>query len=123
MGKMPPQRNSGQLVLSMNLIQTATRHGDNITLFLFLQALDVITTLIGLRMGASEGSIFVARLMYVGPVTGLLIAKGFGLLLMVAAIALANRRIFVWLNFWFTGIVTWNLIVILGKGLIPRLIR
>jgi hypothetical protein len=38
--------------------------------------------------------------MYVGPVTGLLIAKGFGLLLMVAAIALANRRIFVWLNFW-----------------------
>ena len=39
----------------------------SLTVFFVLQALDVLTTLIGLSAGASEASIFVGRLMQLGP--------------------------------------------------------
>jgi hypothetical protein len=85
--------------------------------FFSLQALDVLTTLIGLRLGAGEGSFFVARLIHLGPLTGLLLAKCFALILLAAAIGFKRPRVIVFLNYWFTAIITWNLVTILRSAM------
>lgn len=79
------------------------------TVFFSLQALDVVTTLIGLRLGASEGSFFVGRLMSLGPVEALVISKTFAVLLAMAALKFKRPRVIVFLNYWFAALVTWNL--------------
>jgi len=83
-----------------------------IMVFVCLQALDVITTLIGIRIGAQEANIVVARLMDLGPTTGLLVAKLLGILMIIAVFVRGKVRLIRFLNFWFAGIVTWNLVMI-----------
>ena len=85
----------------------------SIGLFLVLQALDVITTLIGLRVGASEGSLYIGRLMQVTPLGGLLASKVMALALACAAYVFRRQRLLVFVNFWFAAVVTWNLVAIL----------
>ena len=85
----------------------------SIGVFVALQLLDVLTTLIGLQMGAEEASGFVGRLMQIGPVAALLIAKLFAVLLVCAALKFKRPRIVVFLNYWFAAVVSWNLGVIL----------
>jgi len=89
----------------------------SLAVFVALQMLDFLTTLIGLRMGAGESSIFLARLMQVGPVAALLIAKLFAAFLVTAALRLQRPRIVVFLNFWFAAVVTWNLALIVAAGI------
>jgi hypothetical protein len=81
--------------------------------FLGLQALDVITTILGLRLGAQESSIFLAKLLEMGPLAGLLISKVFALILVSAAFAFKRDRVVVFLNYWFALVVTWNLVITL----------
>jgi hypothetical protein len=81
-------------------------------LFLFLQILDVLTTLVGLRMGAKEGSSFILGLLRTGPITGLLISKIIAAGLAAIAVFLNRKRMLIFLNIWFTAIVTWNLFAI-----------
>ena len=83
-----------------------------IIIFVSLQALDVITTLIGIRVGAQETNIVVARLMDLGPTTGLLIAKLLGILIILAVFVRGKLRLIRLCNFLFAGIVTWNLVMI-----------
>lgn len=85
----------------------------SVTVFLALQALDVMTTFLGLKLGAGEGSFFIGRMLNLGPITGLLIAKIFALILLLAAFAFGRARLVVFLNFWFAAVVSWNLLVIL----------
>ncbi|MDR3700388.1 MAG: hypothetical protein P4L56_12170 [Candidatus Sulfopaludibacter sp.] len=72
-----------------------------------------MTTLIGLRVGASEGSYFVSRLMHLGTIEALLISKTFAILLGLAALRLKRPRVVVFLNYMFAVIVTWNLAMII----------
>lgn len=81
--------------------------------FFGLQALDVITTLLGLRVGAREASFFVGRLMALGPVAGLLASKCFAVILVAAAFGFQRPRVVVFLNYWFAVVVAWNLYTIL----------
>ena len=81
-------------------------------LFLFLQTLDVITTMIGLQLGATEGSAFVRRLLGFGPLTGLLLSKAISIVLVTAVVAFGRDRLMVRLNQWYAGLVTWNLVII-----------
>ena len=83
------------------------------TVFFSLQALDVLTTLIGLRVGAREASFFVGQLMQLGPLQALLISKTFAVLLGCAALRLRRPRLIVFLNYWFAVVITWNLITII----------
>lgn len=83
-----------------------------IIVFVALQALDVVTTLVGLRTGAQEANIIVARLMHLGPMTGLLIAKLVGFLLIIPVFVGGRAHLIRLLNFWFAGIVIWNLVMI-----------
>lgn len=85
----------------------------SMTVFFTLQALDVLTTLIGLRLGASEASFFVGQLMRVGTLGALLISKTFAILLVCAALKFRRGRVIVFLNYWFAALITWNLITII----------
>jgi hypothetical protein len=80
--------------------------------FVALQLLDVITTMLGLRVGAHEGNFLVAQFMHWGPALGLLIAKFLGFLLLLVAFAAGRMRLLRLLNLWFACIVTWNLAII-----------
>jgi hypothetical protein len=80
--------------------------------FFGLQALDVLTTLIGLRLGAKEASVFVGRLLALGPVAGLLISKCFAIILAAAALGFHRPRVVVFLNYWFAVLIAWNLFTI-----------
>jgi hypothetical protein len=82
------------------------------TVFFSLQALDVVTTLLGLRLGAGEASFFVGRLMKLGTLEGLLISKLFAVVLVAAALAFHRPRVVVFLNYWFAALITWNLVTI-----------
>ena len=83
------------------------------TVFFSLQVLDVLTTLIGLRLGASEASFFVGRLMKLGPLEALLISKTFAIILVAAALGFKRPRVVVFLNYWFAALITWNLATII----------
>lgn len=80
--------------------------------FVALQVLDVLTTLIGLSVGAQEASIFVGQLLSLSPAAGLIIPKLFCILLVISAIRFKRRRMVVFLNYWFAVVVTWNLVTI-----------
>lgn len=82
----------------------------SLTVFFSLQALDIITTLTGMRLGAAEASFFVGRLMKLGAVEGLLISKVFAVILAAAALAFHRPRVIVFLNYWYAVLITWNLV-------------
>jgi hypothetical protein len=86
----------------------------SLTVFVALQTLDVLTTLIGLQVGAQEASVFVGRLMNVGPVAGLLLSKILGVALVAVALKFRRTRVIVFLNYWFAAVVSWNLIMIVA---------
>jgi hypothetical protein len=87
----------------------------SMSVFFGLQALDVLTTMIGLHMGAREASVFVGRLLSMGPLPGLLISKCFAIILAAAALAFHRPRVVVFLNYWFAVIVAWNLFTIFSQ--------
>jgi hypothetical protein len=92
----------------------------SLSAFVALQVLDVLTTLIGINIGAQEASIFVGRLMNVGPIAGLLLSKILGVALVATALKFRRTRVIVFLNYWFAAVVSWNLILILRIQLHSR---
>jgi len=85
----------------------------SLTVFFSLQALDVVTTLLGLRLGAGEASFFVGRLMKLGTLEGLLLSKVLAVILVATAMGFRRPRVVVFLNYWFAALITWNLLTIL----------
>jgi Na+/alanine symporter len=85
----------------------------SLTVFVVLQVLDILTTLLGVQLGAREGSMFLGRLMRAGPVAALLIAKIIAVLLVAIAMKFKRPRVVVFLNYWFAAVVSWNLVIIL----------
>ena len=81
----------------------------SVQVFLYLQVLDVITTLLGLRMGAGEASPFIRMLMTFGPVTGLLGAKLIGIALGAYCVATRRFRTIQIVNYFFAALILWNL--------------
>jgi hypothetical protein len=89
----------------------------SLTLFVALQVLDILTTLLGLQLGAQEGSMFLGRLMRTGPLAALLIAKIIAVLLVAMALRFKRPRVVVFLNYWLAAVVSWNLVIILMSQL------
>ena len=81
--------------------------------FVYLQLLDFLTTILGFRVGASEASPFVGVLMHAGAVTGVLISKLLALGLGGICLWLGKYRMLYWANYWFAALVLWNIFVIL----------
>lgn len=84
-----------------------------IEVFLYLQLLDFFTTVIGIRLGAQEGSPLTRWLINAGPVIGVAVSK---LLACAAAgycIWRGKQRIILWSNYWYAALIIWNLTIIL----------
>jgi hypothetical protein len=88
----------------------------SLSVFVFLQVLDILTTLIGLRLGAAEGSAFIGRLMHLGVIPALMISKLIAVVLVLLALRRKAPRIVVMANLWFAGVVTWNLALIFSQA-------
>jgi hypothetical protein len=80
--------------------------------FILLQVMDLSTTLTAFALGGQENNPFVAHIMAVGPVRGLLISKLAVTGIAVAAAALRRHRGLRMANFAYSGIVAWNVTVI-----------
>ena len=82
--------------------------------FVYLQLLDLLTTLVGFRMGASEASPFIRMLMHVGPAVGVVaskvLARGIGAL----CVAVNKGHLIRWISYWYGALIIWNLIVMLA---------
>ncbi|HLY16049.1 MAG TPA: DUF5658 family protein [Bryobacteraceae bacterium] len=83
-------------------------------MFLYLQVLDFVTTLIGFRLGLSEASPFIRSLLYLGPMAALLISKGVALALAGVCIALHKQHLIRWITYWYAALIAWNLYAILA---------
>jgi hypothetical protein len=90
----------------------------SLAVFVLLQLVDILTTLLGLRMGAREGSVFIGRLMQVGPMAGLLISKMLAVCLVGMALRWHRPRVVVMLNYWSAIVVAWNLFAIYSTVLL-----
>ena len=84
-----------------------------IPIFVYLQVLDFLTTLVGLRLGLSEASPFIRNLMHFGPMGALLISKVCALGLACLCAALNRHSAIRRINYWYAGLVVWNLSMIL----------
>jgi hypothetical protein len=87
-----------------------------IALFVYLQVLDLLTTLLGFEFGATEASPFIRFLMFAGPRTGVLLSKLVALGLAGACIWLGKRHVLRWANYWYAALVLWNLLVTLAAA-------
>ena len=82
--------------------------------FIYLQLLDFITTLIGFKLGAREASPFIRMLMVAGPVAGVAASKVLALGLGAVCVYRKKFHLLRWATYWYSGLVVWNLIMILN---------
>ena len=81
-------------------------------IFVYLQLLDLLTTLIGFRLGASEVSPFVRMLTTMGPAFGVVLSKGIALGLGGLCVATRRLHLIGLINYWYAGLVLWNFVMI-----------
>lgn len=82
--------------------------------FIYLQLLDLLTTLLGLRLGAAEASPFVRLLMHAGPAIGIAASKVLALALGAYCVYTRKLRLIRVASYWYGGLVAWNLIILLA---------
>jgi hypothetical protein len=82
--------------------------------FIYLQLLDLLTTLVGFRLGAGEASPFIRLLMFAGPGTGVLLSKLIALGIAGICLYLQKPHLIRWANYWYSALVVWNLMVLLN---------
>lgn len=82
-------------------------------IFVYLQLLDLLTTLIGFRVGAAEASPFIRVLMHAGPAAGVMLSKFFALGLAGFCVWSKKNHLIRWITYWYGGLIVWNLMVIL----------
>jgi hypothetical protein len=94
-----------------------------VQIFVYLQLLDFLTTLLGFRVGASEASPFIRTFLYFGPALSVALSKGVALGLGVFCIWRKKARVIGWINYWYAGLIVWNLCVILRALMASRIAR
>ena len=103
--------------MTASRVQTFTvDHTVTLHLFFYLQVLDLMTTLLGFRLGLAEASPFVRWLVHLGPIVGVVLSKAIAVVL--GGFAVWSRRFHVIrsINYWFAALVLWNLGLILSAG-------
>src|SRR3954463_9158705 len=89
-------------------------------LFVYLQLLDLLTTLIGFKLGAAEASPFIRVLMHAGPAAGVLGSKVLALGLGAVCVSSNKAHVVRWITYWYGGLIVWNLMIMLSA---PGLMR
>jgi hypothetical protein len=82
--------------------------------FIYLQLLDLLTTLLGFRVGAAEASPFIRLLMHAGPAMGVIVSKVLALGIGAYCAYVNKVHIVRWISYWYSGLVIWNLMVLLA---------
>ena len=82
-------------------------------IFVYLQLLDLLTTLLGFRVGAAEASPFIRMLMHAGPAAGVIASKLLALGIGALCIKFNKQHVIRWASYWYGGLVIWNLMVML----------
>ena len=85
-----------------------------VQIFVYLQLLDVLTTLVGFKLGAAEASPFIRVLMHAGPAAGVIASKVLALGIGGVCIYTKKYHLIRWITYWYSGLVVWNLIVVLA---------
>ncbi len=83
-------------------------------IFIYLQLLDLLTTLVGFKLGAGEASPFIRLLMHAGPVAGVAASKALALGLGGLCVYLKKHKLIRWATYWYGGLVVWNLMILLA---------
>lgn len=83
-----------------------------IQIFLYLQLLDLLTTLLGFRLGASEATPFVRALVNIHPLAGVALSKIIAVVLGGACIWLNRMHLISWINYFFAALVVWNFVML-----------
>ena len=94
--------------------QRAGSDAVHLQIFFYLQLLDFMTTLIGMRLGLGEASPFIRYLMQVGPLAGLALSKVIAFALCGICVWLNRRHLVRWINYWYAALVVWNMFLIAG---------
>jgi hypothetical protein len=84
-------------------------------IFLYLQVLDFLTTLVGFKLGAAEMSPFVRALIHLGPIAGVAASKLVALLMAGICVWLDKPRLMRWICYWYAALVVWNICIILAS--------
>jgi hypothetical protein len=87
----------------------------SLQVFFGLQALDVLTTLLGFHLGLVEASPFIKFLMRLGPVAGLVGSKMVAALLGALCVWRGRPQVIRLINYWYAGLVIWNLALIMTR--------
>jgi hypothetical protein len=85
-----------------------------VQIFIYLQLLDVLTTLVGFKLGAAEASPFIRVLMHAGPAAGVVASKVLALGLGAVCVYTRKHHLMRWITYWYGGLVAWNLMVLLA---------
>jgi len=85
-----------------------------VQVFIYLQLLDLLTTLLGFRLGAAEASPFIRLLMHWGPAAGVALSKVLALALGAWCIRRKKLHLMRIVTYWYCGLVVWNLMVLLA---------
>jgi hypothetical protein len=85
-----------------------------IATFLALQLVDLLTTLMGLRLGAGEACPLIRLLIAagLGRTFGVVAAKLLALTLGGVCVGLHRPNVIRLINFWFAGLAAWNIAII-----------
>jgi len=83
-------------------------------IFVYLQLLDLLTTLVGFRLGAAEASPFIRVLMHAGPAAGVVLSKVLALALGAWCVSAKKHHLIRLTTYWYSGLVVWNLMIILS---------
>lgn len=85
-----------------------------VSVFVYLQLLDYLTTMVGFNVGAGEASPFIAKLIHLTtPAVGVALSKVTALAIGGVCVASGRIRIVTWINYWYAGLIVWNLSIIL----------
>jgi len=84
-------------------------------IFIYLQLLDLLTTLVGLKLGAGEASPFIRLLMHAGPAAGVIASKLVALVLGGVCVYAKKHNLIRWVSYWYALLVVWNLMVMLAS--------
>jgi hypothetical protein len=89
--------------------------------FIYLQLLDLLTTLVGFKLGGAEASPFIRVLMHAGPAAGVLTSKVVALAIGGYCVAHGKTHLMKWATYWYAALVVWNLMVMLhATGAVPK---
>ena len=84
------------------------------SVFIYLQLLDLLTTLVGFRLGAAEASPFIRMLMHAGPAVGVVTSKVLALGLGAYCVSTNKGNVIRWVSYWYSVLVIWNLMIMLA---------